>query len=145
MIQQIISDVVSMLRVGESNIAPTFIHGWKGWQNLVADEITNEVVFLDEPVQSNDSFSGNYLEESYVISLVFLSKNELDDSPEQILPIVDSQRIQRNKFIYLLKKNEKVRNIASIRTTDLFNVFDVNLSGVKLDLTVTLFNDNSIC
>jgi len=145
MIQQIISEIVSQLQVEGSTDSPTFIHGWKGWQNLVADEIKNNIVFLDEPITSNDTISGAYLQETYSLTLAFLEKNELDDTPDIILPVVDRQRIQRNKFVYLLRKNENIRGVEGIRTTDLFNVFDVNLSGVSLNITVTIINNTPIC
>lgn len=147
MIQEIISDIVAQLIVPGSSpqIAPKYVHGWGGWQNLEVDEVTNDIVILDEPVQSVDKSVGNILRESYLPTLFFFTKSELEFTPDQHLPLINAMRTQRKRFIKLLESDTRIMGVSDIKTTDLVNVMDSNLTGVQLSLTVIIKDNVSSC
>lgn len=133
---------------------PNFIHGQKGWQNVESDESAFPAIYLEEPLTSDDTFhQGGLVEESYPLQMMFLDKTELDQTPEQLRPIVDAMRALRRQFIIRLKtkKNTNGENIVrpelvtNIRTIDVYNVFDVNISGVIVTFNVTPLNSDSVC
>jgi len=146
----IVEEIVSVLTVAGSSpaVAPSFEHGDRYFQNLVSDEIIGEVVFLDENLSSDDTLTkGGYLEESYPVVLLFLQKSELDWTPDQHQVAIQRQREQRRKFLNRLQNrvNVDVRRIESIRTDNVTNLFDVNLTGVMLSLRIVPLNDYGAC
>ena len=145
MIQQIIAQIVSELVVEDGSVAPTFIHGWKGWNNLATDEIQNTVVILIEPVTSNDKVVGSMYEESYPLLLAFLEKSELEYNPEQELIYTDRMRRLRAKFVYKLENSSLVRYVSNIITSDEFKVKDSCLTGVGLQITVVPIPTINVC
>lgn len=147
MIQQIIRDIVAELQVEDSNpsIAPTFIFGTKGWNNLNGDEIENTIVVLIEPVTSQDRFVGALIQESYPLLLAFLEKSELENTPEQELVYTDRMRRLRAKFLYRLKQSSLIQDVTNITTSDEFKVMDACLSGVGLQVTVVPLQGQSAC
>lgn len=140
MIQQLISNIVLQLTTEDSEVTPSFIHGWKGWNNLKADKITDTVIILLEPVTSNDKLLGNYIEETYPIMLAFLQKSQLDYNPDQELIITDRMRRLRARFIYLASQSIQFKYVTDIITSDEFKVKDAALSGVGLQIKLTPMN-----
>lgn len=143
-------DIVSLIGsiVATVTDAPTFIHGDKGYQNLISDELNIEtgVIYLDEPISSNDSFKqSGYLEETYPLKLLFAKKTELDWTPAQHQVIIQECREMRREFMVLLQNNSSVQSFKSSKTTDIQNLFDINLSGVYLELEVVPFNVAANC
>jgi hypothetical protein len=125
---------------------PTFVHGEKSWQNLQADEIQNVVVFLDEPITSNDVLTqGGYIEEEYPLSMLFVNKTELDFTPDQHRVIIDAMRELSKRFILRLQANSNVRSVKNSIRVDVTNIFDVNLSGVILKIVVVPYNSDGAC
>ncbi len=147
MIVALIKDIVEALPVSESpNVFPTFKHGEKEFQNFIADELTGVLVFLDEPITSNDSIKGGgYIEESYPISMMFVDKADLDWTPEQHQEVILQMRALAKRFLNRLVGNENVRNLTGVTRTDVKNVLDLNASGVILRLTIVPFNSDSAC
>lgn len=148
-IQDFIADIVSQMTVEGStpSVAPTFVHGDKGWQNLLVDEITNDVILLDEPVISNDSYKqSGLLEETYNTSMLFLTKGNLDNKPEDDKPLIARMRRLRKKYIDKLSASAllKDKNF-NIRTIDVVNVFNVALTGCWVTMTITPIETQSRC
>lgn len=139
MIQQLIASIVSELAVEGITpvVAPTFVHGWAGWNNLAVDEIQNTVVILLEPVVSEDSLKGNFIEEKYPLEIAFLEKSELEESPSDELVHTDRMRRLRAKFIYKAAQSPLFRYVDNIKSYDNFKVKDVCLSGVGLQIRLT--------
>jgi hypothetical protein len=142
-----IQDIVEALPlVVGGSIYPTFIHGEKSYQNLIADEIQNVMVFLDEPITSNDTLTkGGYIEESYPLSMLFVNKTELDFTPDEHRVIIDAMRDLSKRFILRLQANSNIRTVNSSTRIDITNIFNVNLSGVILRINVVPFNSDAAC
>lgn len=131
---------------------PNFIHGQKGWQNVESDESAFPAVYLDEPITSDDTFhQGGLVEETYPLQMMFLDKTELRQTPEQLRPTVDAMRELRRQFVLRLKAKKNAngehifKEITNVRTIDVYNVFDVNISGVIITFNAKPLNSDSVC
>lgn len=151
-IQDEIAAIVATMVIEGGSVSPTFMHGEQSWINLKADEITNDLIILDEPIISDDVYrQGGLLEEQYRLKMFFFRKydgdneSSIDNSPEQHKPLIASQRESRRKFINKLSSSPAFRSFNSIRTVDVKNALNVNLSGVMLSITVIPFNETSRC
>lgn len=148
MIVGIIRDIVEALPVNESPlIYPAFMHGERDIQNAIADEVESEVmVFLDEPITSNDIIKqGGYIEEQYPITMLFAKRSELDYTPEQHQELIIEMRYLSKRFLNRITSNQGIRSVSSVSRVDIKNIFDVNLTGVVLRITVVPFNSDSAC
>jgi hypothetical protein len=151
MIVDLIKSIVQSLPVTDSPISyPNFIHGEKDYQNLLAEgvnfDLQDVTVFLDQPISSNDDIKkSGYIEETYPLSMAFLKRSELDFTPDQHQVLIDQMRVLRKRFLNRLTSNSNVKSVSSVQTTDAINVFDVNLSGIVMKLTVVTFNNDSSC
>lgn len=149
------SSIVSIIETVVLDLTPkpAFIHGDKAWANLKADEKKYPCVILVEPVYSDDVIrQGGLYESAYPLFMIFVDRTELRFTPEQHRPIVDSMRSLSRQFLLKLKAvkttstNEHVfKSIENIKTTDTFNEFDVNTSGVFINFTATPLNSDSVC
>jgi hypothetical protein len=136
----IIEEIVGTMIVPDTSpqSAPLFVFGWKGWQNLEVDEIQTDVVILDTPLSSDDATGqGSFTEEGYNISIALFRKSELDYTPTQQEEIVDVMRTQKEKLIYKLRTDQRIRRIETLRTQDVYNAFNVNLTGVLVTFKLT--------
>jgi len=152
-IQDLIADIVATMSVEDSSpsVAPTFLHGSRAWSNLKVDEVTNDIVILDEPITSTDNFrKSNLLEENYNLNILFLTKTEYQDLPENIKPDTSRMRNMRRKFIikasnYEVDGQKQIKEISGIKTLDTTDLFNANFSGVLLSITITPINPLSSC
>lgn len=148
-IQDFVANQVGLLTVEGSSPAqaPTFIHGNEGWQNLLADEVMNDIIFLDEPVSSNDTYAqGGLLTEAYALSLLFLTKSELDYTPEQHKPLIARMRRLRLAFIQALSRSGLLLNKNyQLKTIDVVNVLNVNMTGCLVSITITPIDPQPRC
>jgi hypothetical protein len=125
---------------------PSFYHGIKGWQNLEADDESFPAVYLDEPIISYDDIKqSGYIEESYPLKLLFIDKSHPDWNPIQHQVVITAMRLLRREFLNKLQQNDDIRHIASSQTTDVMNLFDANVSGVFVEVTVYFYNQESSC
>lgn len=136
---------------GEDDIIvpPFFYHGLKSWQNLVADDEsfdTAPAVYLDEPIMSYDDIKqSGYIEEGYPLKLLFIDKSEPDWTPAEHQVVIAKMRTLRRQFLNKLQQSDTIRHVADSQTTDVVNLFDTNVSGVFLEVTIYLYNTESSC
>lgn len=138
---------------GQLSQTNTFIFGLTGWQNLQADEAaTFPVVFLDSPITSEDDFKqGGYVQVNYKLNLMFAYKTSLDDTQPQQDAAITNARLLAREFVLRLKAAKDstgthlFRNITGTRRTDFQNMFDVNVSGCILELTLEPIDESSVC
>lgn len=140
----------------------TFGHGDRDWQNVIVDVKEGEVVvgsemkpgkviYLDEPITSNDEISNGAIVPTYPISLVFGCKSELDFTPEQHQELIKLMRASAAKFVLSLlaevdEYNRKIfKPITSFRRVDFINLFDANMSGCFLELSLKVATPESVC
>lgn len=130
-------------------VPPFFYHGLKSWQNLVADDQvfdTAPAVYLDEPIISYDDIKqSGYIEEGYPLKLLFIDKSEPDWTPAEHQVLIAKMRTLRRQFLNKLQQSDTIRHVADSQTTDVVNLFDANVSGVLLEVTIYLYNTESSC
>lgn len=127
-------------------IPGSFLFGWKSFQNFKADE---EPIFpiryMDSPIVSNDSLKQSGLIESdFPLTIFFGDKTALDWTPEQHDVIIQVQRAAAAKFITACQNHPEIHFVKSAKRTEMVNVFDLNLSGVVLEITLTPFEDGGV-
>lgn len=125
-----------------------FIHGTRSWQNLISEKsiFGLPAVYLDEPLISNDTImKSGYVQESYPLKMFFLDKSELSWTPDQHQEVIVSMRTLRRKFLAKMMSDERIREVNYVRTTDVMNILDHNLSGCLLEITVVPFNSDPNC
>ena len=126
--------------------APTFEIGVKSWQNVIADNAVLPIIFLDEPIKSEDVIKSNrIIEEKYKLILYFFDKSQLDLTALQQNVIAENMRTLRREFLLELSKDEKVKLISSLSTENVFNALDANVTGCRLFLDLTLYPDEKVC
>lgn len=138
-IHQVIGEIVASL-----STETTFIKGWKHLQNVLADEVLTDIVFLDNLV-SNDVIRFIHLEETFRIEMAFVGKSESDWTYDQHLVICDAQRTKRKEFMALFTQHAAIQEVSNVRTTDIVNLYDVNLSGVIVQFEAKLVNGYVTC
>lgn len=142
-------DIVTFVSsvVASMNDVPSFIHGEKAWQNLQDNvDLTSGVVYLDEPITSTDTLHlSGYLEVTYPLRLFFAKKSEMDYTPAQMLPIIQACREWRREFIVRLQESATTMSIANIRTIDVLRAYDLNVTGVILQIDLTPISRDSNC
>lgn len=125
---------------------PSFYHGIRGWQNIEAEDGMFPAVYLDEPITSYDDIKqSGYIEESYPLKMLFIGKSEPDWTPAQHQIVIADMRSLRKEFLNKLQQNDSIRHISDTKTTDVMNLFDSNVSGVFLEVTIYIYNQESIC
>lgn len=131
-----------------------FIYGEKGWQNMKADKGERKLfIFLDEPIFSEDIFrQGGLLDVNYRLKMGFFYKGKLDDTPEIYEPVIQQAREARREFINRLKSlkdpatGEHIfRYVTNTTTLNTHNIFDVNLTGVLVELTAMPLVQDGVC
>lgn len=153
-IVELIRTEVTYLNVG-TGVAPVFVHGPKSFQNLKSDklDLNNGVVYLDEPITSNDKSetSGAYTE-AFPLIIVFGMKipvanfTDFDGAQRAAINQCKSLRFQLvNRLREWTDENGTTLKIDSLRTVELFNFFDKNITGVALFLTITVTSGDSVC
>ena len=153
LINNLIKDITETLTVPDSSpsVTPNFCEGWKGWQNLAVDEVENDSVILDWPINSSDEYrKSGLLESDYKLTIAFMGLSQLDWSPEEHKVVIARCRILMQKFInklssYTVDGDRPIREFTVTNTTDVINMFNVNLSGVVLSVSITPFNLSSRC
>jgi hypothetical protein len=148
------SSIVSIIEsvVLDLTPKPDFIHGFKSWANLKADEKRFPCVILVEPITSDDNFrQGGLVDSTYPLFMLFLDRTELAYTPEQHRVTIDAMRDLRRQFVLKLKATKNVygehifKSIDNVKTTDTFNELDANASGVFMTFAATPLNSDSVC
>lgn len=145
-------DIVSIIQeeVGNLTTHPAFTHGGDDWKNYKADkqDTTNGVVYLDEPISSDDKqeITGAYTE-SYPLKLFIgrkVASTQLNDYDELHAACIESRAV-RKELIIRLRNRDEIFALTSIKTVEVLNRFDKNLSGVIIYLTAVCQTGDSIC
>ena len=148
MIITVCSSVVSQMKYEGVSI-PAMMYGQKSFQNKVLDEqsFENSLMFLDGPIQSNVIMSqSGLIEREYPIRMYFMFKSQPDWSPlEHDQNCIQPARLLVNQFITRLQENENVDSVRSASEVEFINLFDVNVSGIVLSITVKLNYTNTLC
>jgi hypothetical protein len=148
MIITVCTSVVAQMKYNGKNI-PQLLYGQKSFQNKILDEqsFVDSVLFLDSPIQANVLMSqSGLIEREYPIRVYFMFKSQPDWSPlEHDQNCIQHARLLVNQFITRLQENENVQTVRNASEIEFINLFDVNVSGIVLSLTVKLNYTNTLC
>ena len=119
--------------------SPTYETGQRWLQNVRADNIALPGVFVDRPLVGKLPYLGTARKETYSPTMLFVDKSSPEFTQSQHDVIVDFQRKQAIQFLTNLQAHPEVETIGSdVTITDVFNLFDANLTGVILSFQLTL-------
>jgi hypothetical protein len=119
--------------------SPTFDSGQKWLQNIQADKISLPAVFLDRPITGRLPYLGTARKERYSPVMLFANKSQPEFTQSQHDVIVEAQRKQAIQFLTNLQAHPEVERIETEpEILDVFNLFDVNLTGVTLRFQLIL-------
>lgn len=142
MIVTVLSETTAALNVTP---APTFYHGEQFEQNT-QDDATLPIVYLEHPLKANDKLLPQGQQEpTYTLNVFFLDRSSLDMTIAQRQVIVDGMHALKRKFIVKLMNDARVKSINSITHVEVYNVLDINLDGLWCTLSLTLYDNASVC
>ncbi|RCH53938.1 hypothetical protein DJ568_15475 [Mucilaginibacter hurinus] len=125
-----------------------FYHGPKDFQNL-KDQDTDNVYpacYLHFPVRgSNTRKLQGFGETSYFIELLFGDKSDLSWTMEQHTAVIQAMEARAHTFMNKLLRSGKFRDVRDYHIYECINLFDINLTGIIAEVTVTPFDRRANC
>ena len=139
--------IISIVNEIVTDMSLPFYHGTTQFQNLIADEQTLPAIYLDQPITANYNLSqSGYTSATYPINVLFLFKSELDWTPEQHdTNCIQLAETKIREFINRCEANPAFDSVSNISSTEFINLFDCNVSGKTLSLTLQVNNQYSVC
>lgn len=139
--------IISIIEQIATDMGLPFYHGSSDFQNLIADEQILPALYLDQPITNNYNLSeSGYVSATYPVKLMFLYKSELDWTPSQHdVNCMQPADIKIREFINRCQSNSSIDLISDISGYEFINLFDCNVSGKGLDITIQMNNNSSIC
>lgn len=123
----------------------TLKHGVASWNNLAADEVGAEAVFLVDPLKFNITDT-TFMRENYPIVMLFLRKTELDASPAELEVVTEYTRQLARAFITECRDSTQlVKSITNINAVEVLHLFDAGLSGHMLSFNLEPLNNGPAC
>jgi hypothetical protein len=122
------------------------VHGEKAFLNLVNDRHNNaDVIHLVDPIKLKINET-TFMHESYVLTMLFLSKSKLDDNPTQLAGLSEPMRIKVRAFLAGLRDSNLIQKpITNIEALETYHMFDADYSGWMLFITVKPMNSGGVC
>lgn len=136
--------IVSYLQSVATILGLRFYHGEAAFQNIRADEDVFPVMYLDDPIKSEET-GASYVISKYPVRIMFADKTTMDWDTTKHQIVIDAMRTQCRKFLLTMQKDDLVQGLDTATITDFINLFDANLSGCILELRISLFNNLSNC
>ena len=124
-----------------------FYHGNAQFQNLIADEQTYPAIYLDQPITNTYKLGqSGYMAASYPIKLIFLFKSELDwTTTQHDVNCIQPAETKIRDFVNRLEANGSIDLIEGLSAYEFINLFDANVSGKGLEVTIQLNNEYVAC
>lgn len=143
MIPQILRDIIASINSNGDSFA--FFCGSKDWQNLVADELSDDwdtatlndngemlpAFYLDKPIRIQPKvLAGGALEREYICVGMFLFKSELDNTPKQQEVILSRSAAAVDQFTLRLSNDTRnIKRYSVGETYEIEHFTDADLSG----------------
>lgn len=139
--------IIQIIEGIANDMGLSFYHGREDFQNLIADEESLPALYLDQPITTNYNLSeSGYTVASYPIKMMLMYKSELDWTPIQHdTNCITPAEAKLREFINRSNNHTSIESITAISSIEFINLLDVNVSGVSLDITLTLRNNYSVC
>ncbi len=79
---------------------------------------------------------GNYCEQSDVL-LMFIAKTNFDFNSLTNEAIIETMKLKAFEFVRLVRESSDLKIVGNIRLKKFYDEFDVNITGVGLDITLS--------
>lgn len=131
-----------------------FHSGTRPDSNFDLDELEGEqFIILDLPISSNDKpAQSTYIGNEFPLSILFAYKTELDDNDGGDM---EADNLDKRKkawaaskhFVQRLMRHPSVKAVllTNMKRTEFDKLFDINLCGVLLTLTISIHDDAPSC
>lgn len=139
--------IISIIKSIASDMGIAFYFGRDDFQNLIADEQTLPAIYLDQPITNDYNLNqSGYMSATYPVKLLFLYKSELDYTPTQHdTNCIQPAEAKIREFINRAELVASIDSLTSIKSYEFINLFDCNVSGKGLDVTIQVNNSYSTC
>ncbi len=131
-----ISDIIK--EIAEANNLG-FYHGPKDYQN-VQDQKTDvvfPVCYLSMPVRAKGTKTKQgFSEPEFNLEILFADKTQFEWDTDQIMDVIRPMDDISHKFVNQLLHHEGIKDVLAYDTLEVINIFDVNLSGIIMNVTV---------
>jgi len=131
-------------------ITPSFYYGTKAYQNLKGDDQVFPAVFLDSPIKYTfEVQQSGYIRFLPTLELFFIDKTTLDPSEEE-LNTVEANMLSLVKSFLIAVQNHSMARLSfdypyPVSGYGFSSIFDVNVAGIAITLSLELVDDNSFC
>lgn len=149
MIVTILGRVVALMTANDITAGQyTFGLGTRSYFNAIGEQTKFPIVALLTPIANTIKLNqSGFKQRTYPVKLFILFKSELNWTPlEHDQKAIQKARLAVNNLINILEDDELVEKVdQTANELEFINVFDINASGILLDLKITTRNTNSIC
>ncbi len=140
-------------QVGNLTPAYGFFHGSPSEQNVKADNLTDQAVFLNDVVNGGHTFTVNKLVRTlYTVTLSFLSKAATTVTVAENQTAVDAHQVAAWELLRRLSALEDDKNRlviltqpTNITTESVYHRYDNNWVGIQMTVTLELYEDFTTC
>lgn len=145
MIQELIKEHVEAMTSNSDSF--TFVHGFKEFQSVLADDIQLPVVFLDMPIKYTPIVNNSgVFNRRYNLVALFLYRSDIDDSKEeQYIDYTKAEVAQKELHLKLFNDPEVFELSIVGECYQVAHLFDTPLSGVVMPFQFTLKNTDPGC
>jgi hypothetical protein len=127
------------------------IFGTNAWQNLLLDETKFPAVCFDMPKVEYNLPKSGFIGEKYPITIYVCYKSELDWTGLQHEVVIEKANTATRELITRLQNykdadgNRLIDNIEFVGADRVKNVFNVNTSGIMLQLKIQPTINKAVC
>ena len=142
----IIEEIAATVQDEDGNL-PNFYYGPRSFQNMQEGDTFEWLLYLDAPLNAPAvATQTGFIEEEYRLVFLLLYKSALDWSYAEHQTLIDKARYNYKRLVAKLKAHDRIPSVnKNIDTTDMINLFDVNLTGVMVEIRCTPNNPVKNC
>lgn len=127
-----------------------FYHGPKSFQNLQdqvkKDEPLKHVCYMHFPIRGKVTrVKQGFGAGTYNLELLFGAQSQLHWEMSQHITVIQAMELLSHNFMNKLLNHNNIKEVTDYVPTEVINFFDMNLSGVIIECTVTPFDRRANC
>lgn len=144
-VEDIIQPIVSAMNANGDSF--TFVSASEWTQNTMADDVDLPVVFLTRPHKFNPKIvAGGGYRRRFICNVLFLYKDTFENTPEQRAEIFEKASLaQRDFHVRLDNDFANVKDLTVSDCTEVYHLFDSDISGVMMPFSFEMKENNSVC
>jgi len=141
-----IVQAIQTIALACTNKIVAFSHGEKWEQNLQDENTIFPLIVLDHPITGKDKIlpQGNQ-ETTYSLGIFFCNRSSLDYTQAQHQVILDAMYLIKREFVTRCHNSSLFKGISSVKTTELINQWDLNVTGVFMNFDIEVSDHAATC